>query len=39
MSDQRTARRIGIRLWAAGAAVAFAAGLTIAAAGPSQAAT
>ncbi len=38
MSDQRRALGIGIRLWAAAAAAAVAAGLTIAAAGPSQAA-
>jgi hypothetical protein len=39
MSDQRRARTARTRVWAAAAAVAFAAGLTVAAAAPSQAAT
>ncbi|HET9170549.1 MAG TPA: arabinofuranosidase catalytic domain-containing protein, partial [Actinospica sp.] len=39
MSDQRRPFRLGKRWWAAAAATAFAAGLTVAAAGPSQAAT
>src|SRR6185312_5281507 len=39
MNDQRRARAVGKRLWAAGAAIAFAAGLAVTAAAPSQAAS